>query len=234
MTSPLPPSDRIRWLLRLIGVVLSVGLADSLNPSTVGPALFLATAARRVLRVTQFTAGVFGVNFVAGVVLTIGPGRLLLGLVPHPRTAVRHVIELIAGVVLLGFAVALWLGRRQLARRELPMSTGGGHSALIAGASIAAVELPTAAPYFAVIAGIVASSADIPQEIGLLALYNLAFVLPLLAIIVVLLAAGQRAERLLQEGGAWLQRRWPVVLAGLLLFVGSVLTVLGGTGLVKH
>ncbi len=36
-----------------------------------------------------------------------------------------------------------------------------------------------------------------------------------------------------QKGGTWLQRRWPVVLAGLLLFVGGVLTVLGGVGLVK-
>lgn len=68
----------------------------------------------------------------------------------------------------------------------------------------------------------------------LLALYNLAFVLPLLAIIVLLLAAGDRAEPWLQRGGAWLRRRWPVVLASLLLLVGSELTVLGGTGLVKQ
>jgi hypothetical protein len=85
-----------------------------------------------------------------------------------------------------------------------------------------------------VIAGIVASSASIPQEIGLVALYNLAFVVPLLAIIAVLLVAGERADPWLQKGGAWLQRRWPVVLATLLLLVGSGLTVLGGTGLVKQ
>ena len=214
--------------------MISVGLADSLNPSTVGPALYLATVRRRVWRVTLFTIGLFSVNLMAGVVLTIGPGRLLLGLVPHPQGTVRHVIELVAGVVILAVAVALWLGRRSLARRELPMRSGGGGSAFVAGASIAAVELPTAAPYFAVIAGIVASSASVAQEIGLLALYNVAFVLPLLAIVVVLLFAGERGERWLQEGGAWLQRRWPVVLASLLLFVGSALTVLGGTGLVKQ
>ena len=221
-------------MLRLVGVVISVGLADSLNPSTVGPALYLATVPKRILRVLQFTIGVFTVNLVVGGVLTIGPGRLLLGLVPHPQRTVRHVIELVAGVILLSSAVALWLGRRSLARRELPMRTGGGGSALIAGASIAAVELPTAVPYFAVIAGIVASSASVPQEIGLLALYNVAFVLPLLAIIVVLLLAGERANGWLQKGGAWLQRQWPSVLASLLLLVGSGLTVLGGTGLVKQ
>jgi hypothetical protein len=68
----------------------------------------------------------------------------------------------------------------------------------------------------------------------LLTLYNVAFVLPLLAIIVVLLVAGDRADPWLQKAGAWLQRRWPVVLATLLLLVGSVLAVLGGTGLVKQ
>jgi cytochrome c biogenesis protein CcdA len=221
-------------VLRRIGVVISVGLADSLNPSTVGPALYLATVGERVWRVTQFTIGVFSVDLAVGLVLTIGPGRLLLGLVPHPRGTVRHVIELVAGVVLLVVAVSLWRGRRSLARRELPMRGAGGGSALIAGASIAAVELPTAVPYFAVIAGIVASSASFPQEIGLLMLYNVAFVLPLLAIIVVLLVAGDRADPWLQKAGAWLQRRWPVVLATVLLVVGSVLAVLGGTGLVKQ
>ena len=187
-----------------------VGLADSLNPSTVGPALYMATVRDRVWRVTQFTIGVFSVTFVGGLVLTIGPGRLLLGLVPHPQGTVRHVIELLAGVVLLIVAVALWVGRRSLARRELPGSTGGGSSALVAGASLAAIELPTAAPYFAVIAGIVASSASVPQEIGLLVLYNVAFVLPLLAIIALILLpataqtpGSRRAERGCSVAGRW-------------------------------
>ena len=221
-------------MLRRIGVAITVGLADSLNPSTVGPALYLATVRNRVWRVTQFTIGVFSVTFAGGLVLTIGPGRLLLGLVPHPQGTVRHVIELVAGVVLLIVAVALWMGRRKLARRELPGRSGGGGSAFVAGASIAAVELPTAAPYFAVIAGIVGSSASVPQEIGLLVLYNVAFVLPLLAIIVVVAFGGKRADRWLQSSGAWLQRRWPVVLASLLLVVGSILAILGGTGIVRQ
>jgi cytochrome c biogenesis protein CcdA len=222
-------------MLRRIGVAISVGLADSLNPSTVGPALYIATGRHRAWRVAQFTIGVFSVTLVGGVVLTIGPGRLLLGLVPHPQGTVRHVIELAAGVALLVVAAAIFVGRRSLARRELPgRGGGGGGSAFVTGASIAAIELPTAAPYFAVIAGIVASSASVPQEVGLLVLYNVAFVVPLLAIIAVMLLAGRRADPWLQKGGDWLQRRWPVVLASLLVFVGSVLAILGGSGLVKQ
>jgi cytochrome c biogenesis protein CcdA len=175
---------------------------------------------------------VFTVNFAGGVALTVGPGRLLVGLLPHPQRTVRHAIELVAGLVLLAVAVAVWRGRRSLARREFATSGGGGlGGAMIAGASIAAVELPTAAPYLAVVAAIVASDASVPQAIGLLALYCVAFVAPLLAIIVIRLVAGERADPWLQAGGAWLQRRWPVVLAALLLVVGSALTVLGAAGL---
>lgn len=97
-------------MLRLAGVAISVGVADSLNPSTVGPALYLATARKRVVRVMLFTIGVFTVNLAAGILLTVGPGRLLLALVPRPQRTVRHVIELVAGVMLLAAAVALLAG----------------------------------------------------------------------------------------------------------------------------
>lgn len=224
-----------RAVLRLAFVVITVGLADSLNPSTLGPALFLATVPQRISRLAQFTAGVFAVNLAAGLILTVGPGSLLIGLIPHPQRATKHVIELVAGIILLICGAFLWLQRRRLARRELPMSSGrSGGSTLIAGASIAAVELPTAVPYFAIIAAVAASSAAVPLQIALIALYNVAFVLPLLAILVVLALAGERADPWLQKAGAWLQRRWPVVVAALLLVLGAGLTIVGGTGLVKQ
>jgi cytochrome c biogenesis protein CcdA len=218
-------------MVRLAVVATSVGLADSVDPGTIGPALYLATAPKPARRLTEFTAGAFAVNFVAGLILTTGPGGWLLGLVPRPHGSTKHAIELAAGVVLLGCAAALWLGRERLLRRDLPMPTGG--SAFISGVSIAAIGLPTAIPYLAVIAAIVASSATIPQEVVLIALYNVAFVLPLLAIVIVLLAAGRRAERPLKAIGVWVKRQWPIVLAVLLLLIGSVLVLLGGAGLVK-
>jgi len=220
-------------LLRVAGVAFTVGLADSVNPTTLGPAGYLATGEKPVGRVSLFTLGVFAVNLAGGILLTIGPGRLLFDLVPHPRVTVRHAIELAAGIVLIGVAIALFAGRRHLARRELPMRGGSGRSALVAGASIAAVELPTALPYFAVIAAIAASSATAVQAIALIAIYCVAFVLPLLAIIALLLVFGERADPWLERGGAWLQERWPVVLAALLLLVGGALALLGGSGLIK-
>jgi cytochrome c biogenesis protein CcdA len=217
-------------MVRQIGVMISVGLADSLTPSTIGPALYLATHSSRVWRVMQFTTGFFTVNVVAGGILLIGPGRVLLELVPRPQGTVREAIELVAGIVLMLVAGGLWVGRRHLARRELPASGGG--SALIAGASVAAVELLSAAPYFAIIAAIEASHVTVVQQLALLAVYNLVVVLPLLGILVLLLLGHEGADRWLTRAGAWVQRRWPLVLAGLLMFVGGALTLLGARGLV--
>ena len=113
------------------------------------------------------------------------------------------------------------------------MQGRGGGSALVVGASVAVFELPTAVPYFAFAVAVVGSSAAAPGKVVLIVIYNLAFVAPLVAVAIVLVIVGEAADPWLERAAGWLQRRWPVVLATLLLLVGSALTVLGGTGLVK-
>jgi cytochrome c biogenesis protein CcdA len=217
--------------LRLALVAITVGVADSLTPETVGPALYLATVPKPVRRVAEFTAGIFAVHFTAGVILVSGPGGWLFRLVPRPHGETKHAIELAAGAVLLLCGAALWFLRKRLTRRPLP--TPSGRSALAAGVSIAAVGLPTAIPYLALLAAVIASSATLPQQIVVVALYNLCFVAPLLGIVIVLAVAGKRAEQPLAKSRRWLQNEWPVVIAGLLLVVGAVLVLLGGAGLVR-
>ena len=78
------------------------------------------------------------------------------------------------------------------------------------GASITAVELPTAFPYFAAIAAIVGAGLGPARELVLLFLFNVCFVLPLLAIIATLTFAGPIAPSgLLATGRAFLERHWP-------------------------
>ena len=50
-------------MLRLVGLVVSLGLADSLNPSTVGPAIYLATGERPRRAVLRFTGTLTAVFF---------------------------------------------------------------------------------------------------------------------------------------------------------------------------
>jgi cytochrome c biogenesis protein CcdA len=184
-----------------------------------------------VLRVALFTAGVFAVNLGAGLLLTAGPGRLLLRAVPHPERTLRSALELAAGVVVLAAGLSLWLARSRLARRALPAGGGNLGGAALAGVSIAAVELPTAAPYLAVVVAVAASGANNGQALVVLGIYCAAFVAPLLAIVALLLVAGERADPMLLTARARLQRRWPVVLAALLVLVGLGLIVAGAAGL---
>jgi cytochrome c biogenesis protein CcdA len=221
-------------MLRLIGLVLSIGLADSLNPTTIAPALYLATGERPRARVTEFTVGVFAVYLLGGVAIALGPGQLILALVPKPNAEARHVIEIIAGAAMIAAAAVLWRHRGRLAAREIPDVSTKGKSSAILGATITAVELPTAFPYFAAIAAIVGSGLGPTRQITLLVLFNVCFVLPLIGIIATLTFAGHGATRVLSQCRNFLERRWPVVLAVLLLLAGVFVVVLGVTGLEAH
>jgi cytochrome c biogenesis protein CcdA len=221
-------------MLRLIGVVVSIGLADSLNPTTIAPALYLATGERARTEVAEFTLGVFAVYMVGGLAIALGPGQLLLALVPKPDADTKHLIETIAGAALIVAALLLWRGRERLARRQMPGAQATGRSSAILGATITAVELPTAFPYFAAIAAIVGSGLDVPRQLFLLVLFNVCFVLPLIGITLTLTFAGDRAERMLAVGRNFLQRNWAVLLAVLLFIAGLFVIALGITGLASH
>ena len=219
-------------MIRLIGLVVSIGIADSLNPTTVAPALYLAGSEHARVKVMEFTAAVFAVYFLGGVAIVLGPGQLLLSLVPHPSRHLSYVLEIVAGIAMLTAAAFLWGYRDRLKARELstePRFTT--NSSALLGATITAVELPTAFPYFAAIAAIVGSGYDAVQQTFLLLLFNLCFIAPLLGIVAVLTFAGPNAGRMLAAGRSWLEAHWPTVLALLALAAGLFVTFLGVTGL---
>jgi cytochrome c biogenesis protein CcdA len=218
-------------MLRLIGLVTSIGLADSLNPTTIGPALYLAASDEPKSRVAQFTVGVFAIYFLGGALIALGPGQLLLALVPKPTHTAKYVLEVVVGVAMLIAAVVLWCYRGRLATRQAPQPRAEGKSSALLGATITAVELPTAFPYFAAIAAIVGSGPGPIHQVLLLLLFNVCFVLPLLGILATLWWAGDRANEVLSRWRAFLQKHWPVLLSGLALLAGAFVTVLGVTGL---
>jgi cytochrome c biogenesis protein CcdA len=220
-----------RGVLQLTLLVVSIALADSLNPSTMAPALYLTTVHRPRRRVAEFAAGIFAVNMVAGALLVLGPGQLILSAVPHTSHHAKHVIELVVGLALLVFAALLVIGRHRVAARIAPTRRAArGQRAWALGAGIAAVELPTAFPYFAAIAAIVGSDISLPRQLALVGLFNAIFVLPVVLVVVALALAGPRIEPRLERTGEWLQERWPTVFAILAGAVGTGLTVVGVVG----
>jgi cytochrome c biogenesis protein CcdA len=219
-------------MLRVTALVITIGLADSVNPTTIGPALYLAAGRDARRQVVQFTMAVFAVYFLGGLIVLLGPGQLLLHLVPHPDREDRYVIEIIVGAGLVVAAAFLWSYRRRLMSRKLPTPKTEGKSSAILGATITAVELPTAFPYFAAIAGIVGSGLGLPRQVVLLALFNICFVVPLIAIVVILAFAGDRSKEMLTRGRKRMETHWPTTLSVLFLIAGVFITLLGVTGLV--
>ncbi|MEA2428636.1 MAG: hypothetical protein QOF37_2264 [Thermoleophilaceae bacterium] len=215
-------------------LIASIGLADSINPSTVAPALILASGRRGAASVAAFTAGVLAVSLIGGLFAVAGPGQLLVDALPHPRPGAKHLAELIGGAILLALAAGTWVARDRVAERLA--GTGeereGRGSAFLIGAGIMLVELPTALPYFAAIAAIVSSRAPLGAEIVLLILFNVAFVAPLLGILAIRVFAGPRAARALERFGVWLRERSAVLVAALLALLGVAAVGVGIGGLV--
>jgi cytochrome c biogenesis protein CcdA len=220
-------------MLRLLGLMVSIGLVDSLNPSTIGPALYLAHGDHPRRRVAEFTFAVFAVYLAGGTAIALGPGQLIRSALPGTRETPRHIAEIVAGGLLVLAAVIIWRSRDRIVRRGLPQ-TRGRRSSLILGGTIMALELPTAFPYFAAIAAVVGSGLDFGRSFALLLIFNLCFVLPLIVIVLVLTVAGSRSERFLAVGRRFLERRWPHILATLVMLVGGVVILIGGSGLIAQ
>jgi cytochrome c biogenesis protein CcdA len=218
-------------MIRLLGLVISIGFADSLNPTTIAPALYLAAGERAQREVARFTLAVFAVYLLGGLVIVLGPGELLLALVPRPGRHLSYVLEVVVGVAMLTAGTFLWSYRDRLGQREEKSEDNVRRSGAILGATITAVELPTAFPYFAAIAAIVGSGFGVVRQVMLLILFNLCFVAPLVGIWATLRFAGTNAQRWLTAGRERLEAHWPAVLAGLALVAGIFVTLLGVTGL---
>lgn len=219
-------------MFELIGVVASVGIGDSLNPATILAALYLAGRDRPRAHVLAFTLAVFVVYLAGGLAIVLGPGQLVLAAIPRPSPQARHIVEIAIGSVMLAAAVLLWVRRRRLSERGLATATSTRlRSSAILGATLTIVELPTAFPYLAAIAAIVDSGFSPTRQVLLLGLFNVCFVLPLIAIITVLTLAPNRAQRILGAARARLERRWPMLAAGVALLAGVAVLALGISGL---
>ena len=111
----------------------------------------------------------FVVYLLGGLVIALGPGSCCCRSSPIPGRHLSYVLEIVAGVAMLSAAVFLWGHRDRLGQpRDEPKEMRPGRSSALLGATITAVELPTAFPYFAAIAAIVGADLDVVRMVMLL------------------------------------------------------------------
>lgn len=215
-------------MLGLASAVVAVALPDSLNPTLILAAVYLALGPHPLRSTAAFTTAAFLVTLAGGLLVAIGLGDLVLSLVPKPSKTVKFGVFTGLGVALVCGAVVIWWRRGSLAESKPPSHrapTGG--SPVLMGAGVAGVEFLTAFPYFAAIAMVLSSSVSLAGKLFLIVLYNLVYVSPLIAIVVVCGVMGDRASRLLEPVGTWVATRWPMVVAPLAGAAGLGLTTYG-------
>jgi len=216
-------------VLALIGVVVSVGFADSINPSTVGPGLYLASYFDGARSLGGFILGVFAVSAAGGVALVFGAGNLVRA--HHPTAHTEHLVELAAGIALAAVSVAVWVLRARVSVHVIQAESKARRASFLVGAGIMAVELPTALPYFAVIAAVSGSGRPLFTQIMLVLLFNLVFVAPLLGILAVRTLAAQRGVAWLARQRLRFERHAGAVVASLMLLIAVILFGVGLDGL---
>lgn len=176
----------------LLGPVVLLGLADSLNPATIAVAIIVATGRKPVPRVALYVLGTGATYFLGGLVLVLGPAGLLRSLLHHHPGTAGRIAEIAAGVAGVGFGVWVFTRPPAVVSKHVPtdLSLPG---ALALGSGITLVDLPTALMYFGAIALITGSDVSMPGQIVLLLAFNLCYVLPLIAVGVLTATLGSRA-----------------------------------------
>lgn len=209
--------------------VVGIALPDSLNPTLIVAAVYLTLGPHPLRRTIAFTIAAFIVTLAGGLVVAVGLGDLILSLVPKPSKTLKWSVMTGLGIALICGGLVIWWRRNSLADSEPPSHrepTGGGSAALM-GAGIAGLEFLTAFPYFAAIAMVLSSSVSLAGKIALIILYNVVYVSPLIAIVIVYAVMRERASGLLEPVGDWIATRWPIVVAPLAGAVGVGLTAYG-------
>ena len=204
-------------MFSLLALIASVGLADSVDPAMIVPAVYFAPGPGGGRRVAGFASGVLTVNIIGGVAIALGPGRFLIRLMPDVGPSTTRDLELVAGAVLLVTAAVLWRRRplhgpakRRRSRRTAPL----------VGAGIALAELPTAFPYFVIIVGVIHAHVGVAATVALLSAYQVLYLAPVLLIAIL---SGRASQ---SDGGGLGERVRTVLLAYEHRLIATVLFVL--------
>ena len=173
----------------LLPSLMAIAALDSLNPSAIALQVYLLGTPKPIPRSIAFVIGIFIAYWTSGLLAVLGLDRLIQTVIVNSgfslSTPLFYIIQFLTGIILLIVGVTLRIPT-QSEPVKAPQKLNLARTFLL-GMSVTILELPTALPYFAAIEQIVRANLDLFSIASILALYNLIFVLPPIALVVIYL-----------------------------------------------
>ncbi|MBW4662532.1 MAG: GAP family protein [Drouetiella hepatica Uher 2000/2452] len=205
----------------LLAYLVAIAALDSLNPTTTAIQIYLLSTPKPVPRSVSFIAGVFITYWIAGLAVTLGASQLTINL-PGLPPLLMYTLQLIIGIVLLlvGWNLNKFAGDSQEAKRPAQLTIA---QTFLFGSAATLWDFPTALPYLAAIERIVRSQFDLFTTMGILAIYNIIFVLPLIVLLGLYIYLGEHSTSLMHRFNRSIQKWGPRILRVLLIGLGILL-----------
>lgn len=205
----------------LLAYLVAIAALDSLNPTTTAIQIYLLSTPKPVPRSVSFITGVFITYWTAGLAVTLGASQLTINLPGLPPLQM-YTLQLIIGIVLLlvGWNLNKLAVDSQEAKRPAQLTIA---QTFLFGSAATLWDFPTALPYLAAIERIVRSQFDLFTTMGILAIYNIIFVLPLIVLLGLYIYLGERSTSLMHRFNRSIQKWGPKILRVLLIGLGILL-----------
>lgn len=210
-------------------VTISTSAFDSLNPMAIGQQFVLQGLVKKPRDIWYFILTTGFVNFLGGVLFYFSLSDILIQLWNQIKTSLTPYLSIITLIGAVGLILYLiryfWLIRRTK-EEEVKVTIKGSVSPLalvLLGIGTTISELATALPYFAFIGWLMNQSFSYWTVIGLMVIYNLIYMGPLMIMYVVYRTQEARFDQFYH----WIQIKmiqWkkvlvPVILISVILFL---------------
>lgn len=176
----------------LVVGLLGVAIVDSLNPSALVVTTLLLAGQNPYRRALAYVAGISLTYFCVGVAVLVGAGDVLTSAVEALRQPrIGFGIEAVLGALL----VVVGLRKPRSSELRPPRLRGSSvPAAFVTGVTVTAVESTTALPYVGALTALARANLSLASTLFALALYNVVFVLPPLALVALQAVRPGRAE----------------------------------------
>lgn len=177
-----------------IAGLLGLALLDALNPFSIAAMAFLLSTDRPSTRGLAFILGTAVVYLGFGIMLLEGWTAFLQSLLPLLPSWIPALVEVLAGAGCLVGGIILWRKSGSDTQSMPQISALSVWATVLFAAGSTVSDLPTAVPYFAAASQITSIAEGRLGQYFWLLIYNVIYVAPMVAMLVVRLTLRKRAD----------------------------------------